>query len=118
MEPMRPLFYLSIVGLGFFDWKYTTILGIFSACYLCLCIGFIDLRKFPLVKRGDYSYGIYLYGFPIEQGVWQVFPIAHEWWVLFLIAFPITLAFSMFSWRVVEKPFLKLKKHLHLLPSG
>jgi len=113
---MKSLFALSVVGLGFFDWKYTTVLGILCACYLCLCIGFMDLRKCPLVKRGDYSYGIYLYGFPIEQTVWHFLPIAHEWWVLFLIAFPITLGFSMVSWRLVEQPFLKLKRHLQKLP--
>jgi peptidoglycan/LPS O-acetylase OafA/YrhL len=109
---LRPLCYFSIAGLGFFDWKYTTILGVVCASYLCLCLGFIDLRKFPLVKHGDYSYGIYLYGFPIEQAVWHFVPLAREWWVLFLIAFPITLVFSMASWRFIEKPFLKLKGHL------
>jgi peptidoglycan/LPS O-acetylase OafA/YrhL len=112
----KALFSLSILGLGFFDWKYTTILGILSACYLCLCIGFIDLRKFPLIKHGDYSYGVYLYGFPIQQTVWHLLPIAHEWWILFLIAFPITLGFSIFSWKFVEKPFLKLKRHLIASP--
>ncbi|MEO5971141.1 MAG: acyltransferase [Bdellovibrionia bacterium] len=110
----KPLFCFSVLGLGFFDWKYTTILGVLCACYLCLCIGFVDLRRFPLIKHGDYSYGIYLYGFPIEQAVWHALPIAREWWVLFLIAFPVTLVFSIFSWRVVEQPFLKLKRHLNL----
>jgi peptidoglycan/LPS O-acetylase OafA/YrhL len=112
----RAYFYLSMIGLVFFEWKTTTFLGVLSSCYLCLCIGFLDLRKFPLVRRGDYSYGIYLYGFPIQQTIWHVLPAAREWWVLFLLAFPLTLLFSIFSWRFIEKPFLSLKRHLRIPP--
>jgi peptidoglycan/LPS O-acetylase OafA/YrhL len=112
----KPLLLVSIAGLLFFNYRYTIILGVIFSCYLCLCIGFLDLRKFPLVKRGDYSYGVYLYSFPIQQTLWHVFPFAREWWTLFLIALPTTLAFSMLSWRWVELPFLKLKRHLKLSP--
>ncbi len=103
------LFFLSIIGLFLFNIKYTIFLGIISSCYLCLCIGFINLKKFPTLKYGDYSYGIYLYSFPIQQTVWHLIPIAHDWLILFAIAFPLTLIFSVFSWKIIEKPFLKLK---------
>jgi peptidoglycan/LPS O-acetylase OafA/YrhL len=107
----KSLFYGCIAGLFFFNLKYTTILGVLCACYLCLCIGSIDLRKFPLIKYGDFSYGIYLYGFPIQQTVWHLLPFAREWCALFLFAYPITLVFSVFSWRLIEKPFLSLKRY-------
>jgi len=58
---------LAFLSLAFFWSKDTAILGIWGICYLTLCFGFLNLRNFPLVKRGDYSYGIYLYGFPIER---------------------------------------------------
>lgn len=107
----RSLFLISIAGLFFFNLKYTNILGVIFSCYLCLCLGFMDFRRFPLVQTGDYSYGIYLYSFPIEQTVWHFVPWAREWWILFLIAYPITLLFSVVSWRLIEQPFLKLKRH-------
>jgi peptidoglycan/LPS O-acetylase OafA/YrhL len=114
----KSLLYLCVVGLYFFDLKYTTVIGVVCACYLCLCIGFMDLRKFPLIKYGDFSYGIYLYGFPIQQTLWHFLPLAREWWVLFLIAFPVVLVFSVFSWRLIEQPFLSLKRHLQYLRKG
>ncbi|MFZ9595356.1 MAG: acyltransferase family protein [Bdellovibrionia bacterium] len=108
----KNLFFLSILGLFFFNWKYTTLLGLLSACYLCLSFGFMDLRKFPLIDRGDYSYGIYLYGYPIQQTLWEVFPFARIGVILFFLALPLTLIFSILSWTWIEKPFLKLKKFL------
>lgn len=112
---------LSIAGLFFFDLRYTTLLGVLASCYLCLCIGFVDVKRFSLIrnllKQGDFSYGIYLYSFPIEQTVWHVFPFARQWWALFLIAFPITLVFSILSWRFIEHPFLRLKRHLQVIPT-
>jgi len=108
--PIRKTFMaLAVLGLGFFEWSYTTVPGLLCACYLTLCIGFIDLRKIPLIRRGDYSYGVYLYGFPIQQAVWHFAPFAREWWSLYLVAMPIALLFSVFSWHVIEKPMLKLR---------
>lgn len=107
----KSLMLLSVLGLVFFESRYTTLPGILCACYLTLCIGFIDLRKIPLIRRGDYSYGVYLYGFPIEQTVWHLAPMAREWWSLYLIAMPVTIAFSVFSWHVIEKPLLHLRHH-------
>jgi peptidoglycan/LPS O-acetylase OafA/YrhL len=28
------------------------------------------------------------------------------------MAFPITLGFSIFSWKIIEQPFLELKRHI------
>lgn len=108
----RSFLFLSIAGLAFFDWNPATIVGVLSACYLTLCIGFADLRRFPLIGRGDYSYGIYLYGFPIEQGLWHFFPSLRVWWALFLTAAPLTLGFSVFSWHTIEKPLLDLRRYV------
>lgn len=106
----KKFLWLSVLGLLFFEWGPTTLLGIWSACYLTLCIGFMNLEKFPLVKRGDYSYGVYLYGFPIKQALWHYIPAVREWWILFLVALPLTLIFSILSWHYIEKPFLGLKR--------
>ena len=37
--------------------------------YITVFIGLFPFPRFSLVKSGDYSYGIYLYGFPVTQAV-------------------------------------------------
>lgn len=62
----------------------------------------------PLDKYGDYSYGIYIYAFPVQQAIsfyWHDIPSL----AMFFIALPIVFAFSYFSWMYIEKPSLRLK---------
>ena len=61
-----------------------------------------------LEKYGDYSYGLYLYGFPIQQLVAYLQPELGPLRSLCL-SFPLTLAFAIGSWHFVEKPMLRLK---------
>lgn len=63
-------------------------------------------------KYGDFSYGLYLYGFLIEQIFNQIFhgtlsPVANA-----LFALPIAFICSVFSWFLIEKPALKFKRIL------
>jgi peptidoglycan/LPS O-acetylase OafA/YrhL len=78
------------------------------------CVLYLGMQRWPrikLIENGDYSYGVYLYGFPIQQTLVYLFPFFRDWWfLLFAVAAPITLAFAMFSWHVVEKPTLSLKR--------
>lgn len=114
---------LSIAGLIFLMLPYTTFIGILCVSYLTLCLGFVDMRRMPLIKRGDYSYGVYLYGCPIEQALWLFVPALRQWELLFAVALPTTLLFAMMSWHLIEKPFLGLKNKIGLprkkkLPDG
>ncbi len=68
---------------------------------------------------GDYSYGMYIYAFPIQGLVVWLFgtttPTLH-----IALAFPITLFLSVLSWRFVERPALHLRQTLaarHLAKS-
>jgi peptidoglycan/LPS O-acetylase OafA/YrhL len=58
-------------------------------------------------RFGDYSYGTYIWGWPVQQMVahyWpQLTPIPHA-----LIAIPIAIAFGVLSWKLVEEPSLRL----------
>lgn len=77
--------------------------------YLMVWLGMQPLPKLPLFDRGDYSYGIYLYGFPIQQ-VMLSLTGNHEPIVNFALTIvPVTLM-AMLSWHLVEKPTLKLRK--------
>jgi peptidoglycan/LPS O-acetylase OafA/YrhL len=61
-----------------------------------------------LEKYGDYSYGLYLYGFPIQQLVAYLQPELGPLRSL-LLSFPLTLVLAIPSWHFVEKPMLRFK---------
>ena len=60
---------------------------------------------------GDYSYGMYIYAFPIQGLVVWLFgpttPVVH-----IALAFPVALVLSVLSWRFVERPALNLRQAL------
>ncbi|XSG82664.1 MAG: acyltransferase family protein [Methyloligella sp. ZOD6] len=59
-------------------------------------------------RLGDYSYGLYILCWPIQQTVVTLIPtIAAP--ALFAISFPITLGLAALSWHLVEHPALKRK---------
>lgn len=67
-----------------------------------------SLPVLPAARFGDLSYGLYIYGWPVEQTVLSVRPDA-GWLELFLIAYPATAMVAFLSWHLVEKRALKLK---------
>jgi peptidoglycan/LPS O-acetylase OafA/YrhL len=79
--------------------------------YLTVYIGLLEPKRIAWLFRGDYSYGIFLYGFPVQQAVYSMIG-AHPWYINFLLSLPVILALALFSWGFVEKPALLLKSHL------
>lgn len=79
--------------------------------YVVLFLGLSKLPTLPLFHRGDYSYGIYLYGWPLTQAVRFIAPEYSKNWVFLLVAslIPITI-FAAISWHFIEKPILQLRK--------
>ena len=61
-----------------------------------------------LTDRADLSYGIYLYGYPVQQGLVALFPKASPW-LLLAPALIISALIALVSWTLVEKPALHLK---------
>lgn len=59
-------------------------------------------------KLGDFSYGLYLYAWPVQQTIVYVLPGITPW-RLFALAFPVSLLLAVGSWRLVERPALRLK---------
>ncbi len=56
----------------------------------------------------DFSYGIYLYGFLVQQVIIQLFANIRPLTVTFMAA-PLTLICACMSWYLIEKPALHLK---------
>jgi peptidoglycan/LPS O-acetylase OafA/YrhL len=67
----------------------------------------IKLQNFA--RYGDFSYGMYLYAFPIQQVLVQYWEPDLTPLRLFLIAFPLTLLCAVLSWHLIEAPCLALK---------
>lgn len=79
-----------------------------AGTYLLFWFGFHPiLRLEGLTRWGDFSYGTYLYGFPIQQLLVHGFPGRFTGWTLFACALPLTLALGALSWHWVEKRFLR-----------
>ena len=84
--------------------------GLLALTYIVIYIGTRRLSLPGFLRNGDYSYGIYLFGFPIQQTLIYFLPSEYRHGVIvLLLGLPLTLAFAMFSWNFVEKPTLKLK---------
>ena len=47
--------------------------------YVTVYLGLLPLPKIPLLDRGDYSYGIYLYAMPVQQSFAYAFPQLRQW---------------------------------------
>ncbi|WP_429168868.1 acyltransferase family protein [Bradyrhizobium sp. i1.14.1] len=76
--------------------------------YVTVFLGVSKLPRLPLFSRGDYSYGIYLYGFPMQQVVKVWLPNA-SLVVQFAVALVLITMFAALSWHWIEKPILKLR---------
>jgi peptidoglycan/LPS O-acetylase OafA/YrhL len=59
-------------------------------------------------KIGDISYGIYIYGFPVQQTLMHYYKFSPT--VLTLLSIPITVVFAFASWHLIEKKALSFKK--------
>jgi peptidoglycan/LPS O-acetylase OafA/YrhL len=78
-----------------------------GAAYLILWLAFIPTKHLKnFARRGDCSYGIYLYAFPIEQLIVHATGI-HEPWLLFALAWPASVLAGFLSWHLVESRFVK-----------
>jgi peptidoglycan/LPS O-acetylase OafA/YrhL len=65
-----------------------------------------QIRKFNIM--GDYSYGIYIYAFPIQQTMAALVP-GISVTTMIVYSFGFTLIMSILSWHLIEKRFLKMK---------
>ena len=72
--------------------------------YLLFYVAFKPTKRLHEVgRKNDFSYGIYLYSYAIQQTLIHFLPPVHPV-LLFLLTMPIALALAAFSWFVIEKP--------------
>lgn len=64
-----------------------------------------------IVLHGDYSYGIYLYGFLVQQVIHYNYPNLSPYMSMF-ITIPVSFILGMLSWYFIESPSIKQGKDL------
>lgn len=102
----------TLVSLIVVQLPFGEYLALFPSCYLMALIGLSNPRRIFLIKGADYSYGIFLYGFVIQQTVMHVVPCLREWYFNILVSLPLSAAFAAASWHFVERPCLEHKDQL------
>lgn len=111
LSPAVALFLIAVAALL----QPVSALGMELALYVLLpfCVLSFATQAAPVISRagrfGDPSYGIYLYGFVIQQTVYHfagkgMTPLENA-----LVSIPIAGALAYMSWHLVEKRALKLK---------
>ena len=74
--------------------------------YLMLCAAYLPSGAILRFKRlGDYSYGTYIYAFPVQQSLMALRPGMGPG-ELFAASLVVTLVLAVVSWHVVEHPAL------------
>lgn len=88
---------------------------VFSAVYMCslaylvLACAYLPAGRLRNYNRlGDYSYGVYIYAFPVQQAICALFPGISIAGLLALSSVAV-LACAVASWHLVEKRALGLK---------
>ncbi len=109
-------FLIFLIWILSFNTPMGKLVNFFSLPYIVIYVAFI---RIPLInnfsKYGDFSYGMYIYAYPIQQTILHFYSKSVNIWSFFLSAYLISFLFAFLSWRYVEKPFLKLKeKKLYL----
>ena len=94
-----------------------SLLGL-PAAYMTAFLGLTNFRKIRLIVASDYSYGIYLYGFAIQQCVARFGQVFRHWYVEFPLSLTIVTIVAAVSWHFVEKPALSLRRYLSIPGFG
>jgi len=112
--PMTRTWFLVALGLciasiyaGWLDYG-----GLIAFAYVVVWVG-LELPIRDLERRGDLSYGIYLYAFPVQQLL--AVRAGYRWGVAVYILLTLVLVvpLAVGSWFLVERPALRWKSPRH-----
>jgi peptidoglycan/LPS O-acetylase OafA/YrhL len=82
----------------------------FAGTYLLFYTAYHPKLNFSgFARKGDLSYGTYLYAWPLQQLVLYFSKDQIGFTAFFLLSLAATLVFAFASWHLVEQPFLRLK---------
>lgn len=79
--------------------------------YLVIFLANAPSVRLPyLARKGDLSYGIYIFAWPVQQAVTYLLGPPLPWYGNVAVSLPVVLVLAGFSWHFIEKPALSLKR--------
>lgn len=85
--------------------------ALYAALFHLVLVASASTRLRILQPRGDYSFGVYIYGWPIQQTVNHLLPDLTSY-PSNLICIPVALLAGYLSWNFVEKPVLAFSRRM------
>ncbi len=101
-----------VVMLALLSNPWSAYFAAFPAAYVTVSLGMTSPPREWLFGGADFSYGLYLFAFPIQQTYIHLFPQYPYWWASWLFTMFFGLLYAAFSWFVVEKPINDRKKKI------
>lgn len=112
--PLRGLGVVALAAVAAaFSWTAAyPLLFALAFSYAVLWLGFTQRPRLPdLARRGDLSYGTYLFAFPVAQ-LWVAAIGPGKPWTIAALTLATTLPLAYASWHLVEAGALRLKGRL------
>ncbi|MES2417965.1 MAG: acyltransferase [Bacteroidota bacterium] len=110
--PNSTLLFIVCIIAWVLDIKYNLFIPLHPFFFLYIILWLmVNLPIKSFEKNGDYSYGIYIYHFPIIQLLLLSFNFDLNPWLLSSIAIIPTGILAYLSWHYIERPALSFKKY-------
>lgn len=107
--PLHPLLGAAALAGAFWIVRDPADAGL-AVPFLAYGVIWLGLRHIPAaLTRADYSYGLYLTAYPLQQVAIQLVP-GQPWWINLSLALPAALLAAVMLWHGVEYP-LMARKH-------
>jgi peptidoglycan/LPS O-acetylase OafA/YrhL len=105
--------FLAISSLGWGSW-----LGSLPLAYFILWLGSVAPSWLSrLGSKNDFSYGVYIYAFPVQQLLAALGVQSAGVWVFVLVSCLATASFAVASWFLVEEPAQAFSRRLTRTPA-
>ncbi len=106
-----PVAVIMLIGGLSVPWLITPLYAIVWS-YILFTVWF-SIKQCPsfLGKTGDYSYGIYLWGFLVQQLLVFAWGGVMPRFVNFVLAVAISTVLAIFTFLITERPFIRKKAH-------
>ena len=95
----------------------TTMFVVYFCSWIALLVymvGFSPWLYSRTLELYDFSYGIYIYSFPIGQLLVMTLGI-HNPWFLFIINLVVASVLGLLSWIYIERPALRMKSQISFM---
>lgn len=107
----------GVASFALFSFPVTSYIGVFVAAYFTVALGLTNFRKHGFLKGADYSYGVYLYGWPVQQALVATGDWARNAVVNSISSLALCFLIAAASWHFVEAPATRLRGPLKRLEA-